>query len=443
MQVLKFGGTSVGSPSRMREVGDIIDDGSKKIIVLSAVSGTTNKLVQINTLLSNRSYDEAGWRLELLAGEYETFITELFSNTTYQEQARSIVGQSWDIISTYLDELYQEAHGKHILAQGELISTQLFQLYLESQDIKSALLPALDFMRLNEEGEPNIAFLSKRLPELLANSSEEKYYITQGYICRNSKSQVDNLQRGGSDYTATLIGAALECEEVQIWTDIDGLHNNDPRIVDTTYPIRKVSYREAAELAYFGAKILHPTCIIPAEKANVPVRLKNTFDPTASGTLISEESSGRYITALAAKDGITAIRIRSGRMMNAYGFLRKVFEVFEQYRTPIDMITTSEVSVSLTIDNNRFLNEIAYDIRQFGEVAIDEDQTIICIVGDLIQQQNIHTKEIFAALADVPIRMISYGGSKNNISILVPKNYKKMALRLLHEFLFVEEEALV
>ncbi len=444
MQVLKFGGTSVGSPQRMRQVAEIIDDGNDKIIVLSAVSGTTHKLVSLCELLNQRFYDAAALNLERLKVEYEQFIKDLFPQDDYQEQAKVLVDQSWEIITYYLDIRYTSAHGKVILAQGELISTRLFQLYLSSIGVTAELLSALDFMRLDEDGEPNLSFLRNRLPEVLAlHSSETHYFITQGYICRNADSEVDNLKRGGSDYTATLIGAALDADEIQIWTDIDGLHNNDPRVVTSTYSISQVSYREAAELAYFGAKILHPTCIIPAERANVPVRLKNTFEPKAAGTLISNSSSGRYITALAAKDGIIAIRIRSGRMLNAYGFLRRVFEVFEKYRTPIDMITTSEVSVSLTVDDDTYLNDIIHELQSFGEVHIDLEQTIICIVGDLITEQTTYTAEIFAALKAIPLRMVSYGGSKNNISLLLPKKYKKQALQTLNQHLFVEEEAIL
>lgn len=444
MQVLKFGGTSVGSPQRMRQVAEIIDDGNDKIIVLSAVSGTTNKLVSLCEFLDQRFYDAAALNLERLKVEYEQFIKDFFLEDDYQEQAKGLVDQSWEIITYYLDIPYTSAHGKVILAQGELISTRLFQLYLSSIGVTAELLSALDFMRLDKDGEPNLSFLRDRLPEVLAlHASETRYFITQGYICRNADSEVDNLKRGGSDYTATLIGAALDAEEIQIWTDIDGLHNNDPRVVTSTYSISQVSYREAAELAYFGAKILHPTCIIPAERANVPVRLKNTFEPKAAGTLISNSSSGRYITALAAKDGIIAIRIRSGRMLNAYGFLRRVFEVFEKYRTPIDMITTSEVSVSLTVDDDTYLKDIIHELQAFGEVQIDLEQTIICIVGDLISEQTTYTAEIFAALKAIPLRMVSYGGSKNNISLLLPKKYKKQALQTLNQHLFVEEEAVL
>jgi aspartate kinase len=292
-------------------------------------------------------------------------------------------------------------------------------------------------MRTNANGEPELLYIRQQLNALLDTYESEQLFITQGYICRNADGAIDNLQRGGSDYTATLIGAAVQADEIQIWTDIDGLHNNDPRIVEGTHPVRRVSYREAAELAYFGAKILHPTCVIPAEKENVPIRLKNTFQPEAAGTLISEQASGQNLTAIAAKDGICALKIRSGRMLNAYGFLRKVFEVFESYRTPIDMITTSEVSVSLTIDDRSQLPQILEELRAFGEVSVDEDHSIICIVGDALHEQRGTTKKIFTALEDIPIRMVSYGGSNNNISVLIATEYKQQALQCLHEELFV------
>jgi aspartate kinase len=293
-------------------------------------------------------------------------------------------------------------------------------------------------MRTDEQGDPDMSYLMEELEHLLSDRTGVPYFITQGYICRNVQGEIDNLQRGGSDYTATLIGSALQASEIQIWTDIDGIHNNDPRIVDSTYPIRKASYREAAELAYFGAKILHPLCVIPAEKAQVPIRLKNTFEPDAPGTLISKESSGRRITALAAKDGITAIKIRSGRMLNAYGFLRQVFSIFEQFQTPIDMITTSEVAVSLTIDNHTYLDAIVGALEPFGEVSYETEQSIICIVGDRLHEQTGFTRDIFDALDEIPLRMVSYGGSNNNLSILIASSYKNLALKALHAQLFAQ-----
>lgn len=438
MQVQKFGGTSVGSPQRMQEVAQLISDGQSKIVVLSAVSGTTNKLVILASHLLREERQMARAKLAALRAEYLNFITTLFPDEQDRKEALEQIEYNFRIIEGLTRKYFSPIEEKIMLAQGELISTQLFQLYLQSQGTPACLLPALEFMRINENNDPDLPFLAEELSLLIEENPGFKYYITQGYICRNAYDNIDNLKRGGSDYTATLIGAALGANEIQIWTDIDGIHNNDPRIVNTTFPIRSLSYREAAELAYFGAKILHPTCVIPAEGSSVPIRLKNTFSPEAPGTLISEKSSGRDITALAAKDGIIAIKIRSGRMLNAYGFLRKVFEVFEQFKTPIDMITTSEVSVSLTIDDETYLEAIIGALESFGEVSYETGQTIVCIVGDSLSENSGYTRQIFTALENIPIRMVSYGGSKNNISILLNSDYKRDALQMLHQHLFEE-----
>lgn len=435
MQVLKFGGTSVGSAERMQHVAQLIQGGSPKIVVLSAVSGTTNKLAAIGAALQQNDPALASTLLQALETEYQSLIQDLLPEA-FLAQANQLLDSRFAEIRALINQAFALTSEKIILAQGELISTHLFKLYLESIDISSALLPALDFMKIDENQEPDFTYISERLQLLLEAYQQETVLITQGYICRNHQGEIDNLQRGGSDYTATLIGAAIQAQEIQIWTDIDGLHNNDPRVVKYTTPVRQVSYREAAELAFFGAKILHPTCVIPAEQQNVPIRLKNTFAPAAAGTLISEQGSGQRLTAIAAKDGITALKIRSGRMLNAYGFLRKVFEVFETHKTPIDMITTSEVSVSLTIDQDENLPAILEDLRTFGEVSVDEAHTIICIVGDALNEHKGYTKHIFSALEEIPIRMVSYGGSNNNISILVPSAYKNQALLNLHEQLF-------
>jgi aspartate kinase len=438
MKILKFGGTSVGSADRMRAVADLIHDGEPKIVVLSAVSGTTNKLVALAASLLQGKVEQAGQQLTALEEEYKALVKQLLPSAFYQRRAEMVLTEIWDEIRSLLRKEFVPQYEKVILAQGELISTQLFQLYLESQSIPSRLLPALDFMRTDEQGDPDLSYILEELEHLLSDKTGVPYFITQGYICRNAAGEIDNLQRGGSDYTATLIGAVLQAEEIQIWTDIDGIHNNDPRIVEHTFPLRRVSYREAAELAYFGAKILHPTCVIPAEESQVPIRLKNTFEPDAPGTLISAEGSGRRIAAIAAKDGITAIKIRSGRMLNAYGFLRQVFSIFEQFHTPIDMITTSEVSVSLTIDNNTYLDAIVGALEPFGEVSYETDQSIICIVGDRLHKQTGFTRDIFDALEDVPLRMVSYGGSNNNLSILIGSSYKELALRSLNAQLFTQ-----
>ncbi|MEZ5039089.1 MAG: aspartate kinase [Saprospiraceae bacterium] len=441
MQVFKFGGTSVGSPERMREVAELIDDNQPKIVVLSAVSGTTNKLVALAGCLLRGDREEATERLQALKTEYTAFIKELLVSEADRKDGFKVLDEVLLTLKACFSTEFTSVQEKIVLAQGELLSTGLFLILLKSQGISSEMLPALDFMRIDEYNEPDLALIQFLLQQVMETTAPAAYYITQGYICLNANSEIDNLQRGGSDYTATLLGAALPATEVQIWTDIDGLHNNDPRVVEGTFPLRNVSYREAAELAYFGAKILHPTCVIPAEKAGVPIRLKNTMSPSAPGTLISAQSSNRAIAAIAAKDNIAAIKIRSGRMFNAYGFLRRIFEVFEQFRTPIDMITTSEVAVSLTIDNLTYLDAIIGALEPFGEVEYQLDQTIICIVGDRLHQQVGVTKKIFSALEEVPLRMVSYGGSNNNISILVHQDYKKQVLQKLQTHLFVSQTA--
>lgn len=437
MLVQKFGGTSVGSPERMRQVADLISDGQQKLVVLSAVAGTTNKLVELSKDLISGNLAGVTERIKAFYAEYFPFVDELLPENPFNEAGKQVIeNQLKEIESLTSVSNPGDREEKIILAQGELISTQLFTLYMKSLGRSTTLLPALEFMATNEQGDPDISFIRSELDKMIQKSDSATYYITQGYICRNFDGDIDNLQRGGSDYTATIIGAALYSPEIQIWTDIDGLHNNDPRIVKGTTPVREISYREAAELAYFGAKILHPTCVIPAENDEVPVRLKNTFEPDAPGTLISAKSSGMNITAIAAKDNITAIKIRSGRMLNAYGFLRRVFEIFEKYQTPIDMITTSEVSVSLTIDHTSSLEKITAELNRFGEVSIEANQTIICIVGDNLGKEVGTPTHVLSALSDVPLRMVSYGGSNNNISLLVSSDYKSLALKSLHAQLF-------
>lgn len=425
----------------MREVAALINNGEKKVVVLSAVSGTTNKLVALAGCLLRGDRAEAQQGLAALQAEYESFIKELLTAPDLYEEGLAVLERILSTLRAGFQQEFTPREEKVVLAQGELLSTELFHLYLRSQGLSSALLPALDFMRIDQYNEPELELIQSLLHETLEHTAPADYYITQGYICLNADSEIDNLQRGGSDYTATLLGAAIQAEEVQIWTDIDGIHNNDPRVVNNTFPLRYASYREAAELAYFGAKILHPTCVIPAERAGVPIRLKNTMAPEAPGTLISEQSSRRAIAAIAAKDNIAAIKIRSGRMFNAYGFLRRVFEVFEQFRTPIDMITTSEVAVSLTIDDLTYLEAIIGALEPFGEVAYQLDQTIICIVGDKLHEQTGYTKKIFAAVEDVPLRMVSYGGSNNNISLLVHHDDKERVLRQLQTHLFTAAQA--
>ena len=382
MKVLKFGGTSVGSAQRMKDVAKLIV-GEKNLIVLSAMSGTTNSLVEISDYLYKKNPDGANEIINKLSQKYFGHIDELYATEEYKEKARELVTFHFDHIRSFTKDLFTLFEEKVVLAQGELISTGMMNLYLQEQGVNSVLLPALDFMRTDKNAEPDPVYIKEKLNRLLEENAGADLYITQGYICRNAYGEIDNLQRGGSDYTASLIGAAIKAEEIQIWTDIDGMHNNDPRFVKGTSPVRHLHFEEAAELAYFGAKILHPTCILPAKINNIPVRLLNTMQPDAPGTLISNATEKGKIKAVAAKDNITAIKIKSGRMLLATGFLRKVFETFENYQTPIDMVTTSEVGVSVTIDNCKHLDEIVNDLKKYGTVSVDEDMVIVCVVGDL------------------------------------------------------------
>jgi aspartate kinase len=410
MRILKFGGTSVGTPERMRHVADLITaDSFQKIVVLSAVSGTTNALVSIGESLMVKHKTEAFNKIEELNLQYINFNKELFSDEELSANGKEIIESHFSFMKGLINAFYNPRLNNELLAQGELISTKLFSLYLRERKIDARLLPALEFMYIDRDKEPDINYIREHLATFLEEKNLPDIFITQGYICRNHEGEIENLKRGGSDYTATLIGAALKAEEVQIWTDIDGMHNNDPRIVDKTYPISTLSFNEASELAYFGAKILHPASIWPTHKFNVPVRIKNTMDPEAAGTIINESEDDVSVKAVAAKSGITAIKIRSSRMLLAYGFLRKIFEVFEKYRTPIDMITTSEVAVSLTIDDKSHLAEIIKEIEPFGDIWVDENQTIICMSGNSIINQWDLMPKIFEALRGIPIRMISYG----------------------------------
>lgn len=440
MKVLKFGGTSVGSPARFEALWPIIQSQvtDKHIIVLSAVAGTTNALVEIATHYSQGEVRQARELIQVLATQYEDFVCELFQTEKGKSQGKELLNHHFNLLIGLGDDLFTLAEERLALAQGELLSTTLFHQYLKEKGISSVLLPALDFMRINENNEPELTYIKGQLEQLIAScASDTTVFITQGFICRNAFGEVDNLRRGGSDYTASLIGAALGVEEIQIWTDIDGFHNNDPRCVSHTKPIAHLSFDEAAELAYFGAKILHPQSVFPAQKANIPVRLLDTLNMKAPGTLISSRSDhANEVVAIAAKDQITAIRINSSRMLLAYGFLRRVFEVFERYKTPIDMITTSEVAVSLTVDNTVYLSEIIEELNHFGQVEVDEDQSIVCIVGDFKRNNKGYATVVSEAVKHIPIRMISYGGSEHNISLLLPASYKIEALRALHHRLF-------
>jgi aspartate kinase len=436
MKVLKFGGTSVGSPERMKKLLDIINPGERQIVVLSAVSGTTNSLVEIGQAYLAGDKAKATELIKILKDKYEVFIKELFSKPEYLQQGKEVIDYHFDLLLNLSNDLFTNIEEKIILAQGELISTTLYHVYLKDIGIPSVLLPALDFMKIDEDNEPMVDYITEHITPLLEAHTDNNLFITQGYICRNSFGEIDNLRRGGSDYTASLIGAGIRSEEVQIWTDIDGMHNNDPRIVKGTKPIAQLSFDEAAELAYFGAKILHPQSVFPAQKYKIPVRLLNTMDPKAPGTLITNDSEKDRIKSIAAKDGITAIKVQSSRMLLAHGFLRRLFEVFERYRTSIDMITTSEVAVSLTIDDTTYLDEIEKELLGFGTVDIDKDQTIICVVGDFGAEKHGYAARVLEAVKHIPIRMISYGGSDHNMSILLNTSDKTEALRSLHNRLF-------
>lgn len=436
MKVLKFGGTSVGSAQRMKDVAQLINDGEKKIVVLSAMSGTTNTLVEISDYLYKKNPEGANEIINRLEKKYNEHLEELYSTSEYKEKARAILKEHFNTLRSLTKGLFTLFSEKIVLAQGELISTNMVTLYLKEQGVKTELLPALEFMRTDKNGEPDPAYIQEKLQLILKETPDADIYITQGFICRNAYGEIDNLQRGGSDYTASLIGAAIHASEIQIWTDIDGMHDNDPRIVDRTSPVRQLHFEEAAELAYFGAKILHPTCIQPAKFANIPVRLLNTMDPTAPGTIISNDTEKHKIKAVAAKDNITAIKIKSSRMLLAYGFLRKVFDIFESYQTSIDMVCTSEVGISVTIDNTKHLPSIIDDLKKYGTVTVDEDMCIICVVGDL-EWENIGFESLaLSAMKNIPVRMVSYGGSNYNISFLIRESDKKAALQALSDTLF-------
>ena len=436
MKVLKFGGTSVGSPERMKGVAKLINDGEKKIVVLSAMSGTTNSLVEISDYLHKNNPEGANEVINNLERKYKQHVYELYSTDEYKQKTWSLIKDIFNGIRSFTKDVFTLFEEKVILAQGELMSTNMVTNYLLEQGVNVVLLPALEYMRTDKNGEPDTTYIKSKLAAQLEMHPNADLYITQGFICRNAYGEVDNLQRGGSDYSASLIGAAVNASEIQIWTDIDGIHNNDPRIVDKTSPVRQLHFEEAAELAYFGAKILHPTCIQPAKFANIPVRLLNTMEPTAPGTLISNDTELGKIKAVAAKDNITAIQIKSGRMLLAYGFLRKVFEIFESYQTSIDMICTSEVGVSVSIDDTKHLNEIVNDLKKYGIVTVDHDMCIICVVGDLRWENVGFEAKALDAMSEIPVRMISFGGSDYNISFLVSKEDKKRSLQSLSDHLF-------
>jgi len=436
MKIMKFGGTSVGNPDRMRSIIPLITGEEKVITVLSALSGTTNSLVEISDLLYAGKTEEASQKNEALRSKYFQVVEDLYSTDDYKKEGHELVNSHFDYISNIILNAFTKLQEKVIVAQGELISTTLFHNLLRERNISSVLLPALNFMRIDKDGEPDAFYISENFKRELNNYPDEKIFITQGFICRNAYGEIDNLKRGGSDFTASLIGAAINASEIQIWTDINGFHNNDPRFVENTRVIREISFDEAAELAYFGAKILHPSSVNPAREKNIPVRLKNTMNPQDEGTLITSATLLQDYKAVAAKDGISVLRIKSDRMLMAYGFLRKIFEIFEAYKTPIDMVTTSEVSVSITVDNPQYITQIARDIKELGSVEVEQDQTIICIVGDFRTEKTGSAPEIFEALDTIPLKMISYGGSPYSISLLIDTKDKINALQLLNKYLF-------
>jgi aspartate kinase len=437
MKVMKFGGTSVGKPERMHHIVSLVTKEKEPVIVvLSALSGTTNALVEIGEHISKGDRHLAKQSIDKLEKHYQTFIKDLVKKKAALAKAKEIIAEHFEFLNIILKISFSESLNKDILAQGELLSTKLFCVYLEEKGISHVLLPALDFMTIDHYDEPLIGGITVKLSQLLKQHKTKKIFVTQGYICRNAKGEIDNLRRGGSDYSASLIAAAINASVCEIWTDIDGMHNNDPRIVKKTIPIEQMSFEEAAELAYFGAKILHPASIWPAQQYKIPVKLLNTMHPEAKGTLITEKAGSVGVKSVAAKDNIIAIRIKSSRMLLAYGFLRKIFEVFEKYRTPIDMITTSEVAVSLTIDNATHLKEILKELEPFGSIEVDKNQVIISVVGNEISKTEAMVKKLFGSIMNIPIRMVSYGGSPHNISLLVPAEYKTQILQQLNKGMF-------
>ncbi len=437
MKVMKFGGTSVGSPDRMKEVTKLVTkSGEPVFVVLSAMSGTTNSLVEISDYLYKKNPEGANEVINTLERKYMKHIDELYSTDEMKEVTRDFIINEMNYLRSFTKELFTSFEEKSIVAQGEMMSTNMVVNYMKEQGIQAVLLNALDFMRTDKNSEPDPTYIREKLSAIIQSNEGQQVYITQGFICRNAYGEIDNLQRGGSDYTASLVGAALNAEEIQIWTDIDGMHNNDPRVVDKTAPVHQLHFEEAAELAYFGAKILHPTCVQPAKYAGIPVRLLNTMDPDAEGTTISNQTEYGKIKAVAAKDNIIAIKIKSSRMLLATGFLRKVFEIFESYQTPIDMVCTSEVGVSMSIDNSAHLGEIVDELKKYGTVTVDTGMCIICVVGDLDWSNIGFETLVMDAMKNIPVRMVSYGGSNYNISFLIREEDKKRALQSLSDTLF-------
>lgn len=433
---MKFGGTSVGSAQRMKNMVALVAAEGEVLVVLSAMSGTTNSLIGISQSIKENETANARKQIDDLEVKYVDTARELISDSVLLAEANDKLNDIFCSLRSYIDKPFSIKEEKEIVAFGEKLSTMLVSLYMKEKGLDAILLDATEFMRLKNDGEPDQAFIKENIKKIINDNPKHKIYLTQGFICKNADGEIDNLQRGGSDYTASLLGAALPATEIQIWTDIDGMHNNDPRFVEGTRPVNELHFEEAAELAYFGAKILHPTCVLPAKHANIPVRLLNTMEPEAIGTRIYNTEPTHKIKAVAAKDNITAIKIKSSHMLLAYGFLRKVFEIFEKYQTSIDMITTSEVGVSVTIDNERNLKHIVAELSELGNVTVDREMVIVCVVGDLEWQNRGFEADVVNALKEIPVRMISYGGSNYNISILIRKDDKIKALKLLSKHLF-------
>lgn len=434
MKVLKFGGTSVGSAASIKNVKNIIgSQKGRKIVVVSAMSGVTNMLVELCDKMDQGKKGEVDDLVSVLKQKHLDLIDQLFDQQE-TEQTRNL----FDTLFNQFEEiLAQDSKNSSapIITFGETFLSFIFSRYLESRGESNTLLDAKDFMHISNVENPEIATVRALLEQTLEREVSSEVYITQGFVRIDRNKNINTLKRGGSDYSATIIAAAVNAEEVQIWTDIDGFHNNDPRYVEQTSALLHLTFEEAAELAYFGAKILHPQTVSPVKEKNIPIYLKNTFTPGAPGTRISSEIRSKGLKAISAKDGITAIKIKSNRMLMAHGFLRKIFDVFDKHETSIDMITTSEIAISLTIDDNSNLNKILYDLDEYGEISVDKDHSIICIVGEeVINDKN--TFRLFEILNDIPVRMISYGGSSNNVSLLVSTANKVETLKLLNKKLF-------
>ena len=442
MKVLKFGGTSVGSAQRMKEVAKLITDGEQKIVVLSAMSGTTNTLVEISDYLYKKNPEGANEIINKLEAKYKQHVDELYATQEYKQKGLEVIKSHFDYIRSYTKDLFTLFEEKVVLAQGELISTAMVNFYLQECGVKSVLLPALEFMRTDKNAEPDPVYIKEKLQAQLELYPDMDIYITQGFICRNAYGEIDNLQRGGSDYTASLIGAAINASEIQIWTDIDGMHNNDPRIVKNTTPIKKLSFEEAERLAYFGAKILHPFCIAPARQKDIPVRLLSSIEPQAEGTLISKSQDDRIIKAIAAKDSIFYLKFESNHALRPYLFTSKVFDTFARYQTSLCLLTSSSTDISIATDNNEALPRIIRELSKYANVTVEDHMSIISIVGNMKWQYTGFEAKIMEALKDIPLRMISYGSTNNDVSVVVKTSDKKKALQALSNSLF-EDKMLV